>query len=173
MTLKLAGRYSSISEISSPSFFRAPPQSEQLSSLGRCVWTSRGRWSGSDRRFLEAGERSNTAGSAGSSGASSARLASSSSSLSSSDLPLDLLRAAPELHAPQLGDQQLQMLDLALVGDQLRVLQTDHRLQGCGIESVQIGQQKRHLAHARSMPHCWVLSMHKRCVNTEGSRMKT
>src|SRR5260370_9318745 len=46
--------------------------------------TSRGRWSGSDRRFLEAGERSNIAGSAGSSDASSARLASSSSSLSSS-----------------------------------------------------------------------------------------
>jgi hypothetical protein len=49
------------------------------------------------------------------------------------------------------------MLHLALMGDQLRVLQTDHRLQGCGIESVQIGQQKRHLANARSMPHCWVL----------------
>src|SRR5260370_26464727 len=42
------------------------------------------QWSGSERRFLEAGERSNTAGSAASSGASSARLASSSSSLSSS-----------------------------------------------------------------------------------------
>src|SRR6266478_6065171 len=162
MTLKLAGRYSSISEISSPSFFRAPPQSEQFSSLGRWVWTSRGRWSGSERRFLEAGERSNTAGSAGSSGTSSARLASSSSSLSSS---CSSCRSTFSELRP--------MLDLALVGDQLRVLQTDHRLQGCGIESVQIGQQKRDLAHARSMPHCWVLSMHKRCVNTEESRMKT
>ncbi len=89
------------------------------------------------------------------------------------NLPLDLLRAAPELHAPQLGDEQFQMLDLALVGDQLRVLQTDHRLQGCGIESIQIGQQERHLAHARSMPRSWVSVMHKRCVNTEQSRTKT
>src|SRR5260370_17168100 len=89
------------------------------------------------------------------------------------DLPLDLLRAAPELHAPQLGDQQLQMLDLALVGDQLRGLQTDHRLQGCGIQSVQIGQQKRHLAHARSMPHCWALSMPKTRPHTPESPMKT
>ena len=30
------------------------------------------------------------------------------------DLPLDLLRAASELHALQLGDEQRQMLDLVL-----------------------------------------------------------
>src|SRR5450755_1131083 len=35
------------------------------------------------------------------------------------DLPLDLLRAAPELHALQLGDEQRQMLDLMLMREQL------------------------------------------------------
>ena len=30
------------------------------------------------------------------------------------DLPLDLLRPAPELHALQLGDEQFQVLDLVI-----------------------------------------------------------
>ncbi len=37
------------------------------------------------------------------------------------DLPLQLLRLAAKLHAPQLGDQQFQMLDLAPVREQLFV----------------------------------------------------
>ena len=38
------------------------------------------------------------------------------------NLPLQLLRLASKLHAPQLGDQQLQMLDLALMREQLIML---------------------------------------------------
>jgi hypothetical protein len=51
ITLKLAGMYSSISETSSPSFDSPPPHAEQASSAGICVWVSRGRCSGSGRRF--------------------------------------------------------------------------------------------------------------------------
>ena len=54
------------------------------------------------------------------------------------DLPFHLLRAASELHASQLRDQQLHPLDLAPVREQLGVLRTDHRLQRCGIEKLQI-----------------------------------
>ncbi len=38
------------------------------------------------------------------------------------DLPVQLLRPAPELHPPQLGNQQLQALDLGLPARQLFVL---------------------------------------------------
>jgi len=38
------------------------------------------------------------------------------------DLPGHLLRPTPELHSPQLGDQQLQVLDLRVARDQLLVL---------------------------------------------------
>jgi len=34
------------------------------------------------------------------------------------DLPLQLLRLAPELHSPQLAQQQLQMFNLALARNQ-------------------------------------------------------
>ena len=37
------------------------------------------------------------------------------------NLPFQLLRLASKLHAPQLGDQQLQVLDLALMREQLFV----------------------------------------------------
>jgi len=33
------------------------------------------------------------------------------------NLPLQLLRLTPELHALQLGDQQLQMFDLSFAGE--------------------------------------------------------
>jgi hypothetical protein len=54
------------------------------------------------------------------------------------DLPLPLFRASPELHPPQLGDQQLQAFDLRLspcqlflLGVQLRTLCLDFcRLHG-------------------------------------------
>ena len=75
-------------------------------------------------------------------------------------LSLDLLRTSPELHASQLGDQQFQMFDLGLVGDQLCMLQTDHRLQRCGVESLQI-RQERLLTHARSMPCPWGMKVRK------------
>jgi len=52
------------------------------------------------------------------------------------DLPVQLLRFAPELHSPQLGDQQLQPLDLLVprgklfvLGKNLRVLCDDQSLQ--------------------------------------------
>jgi hypothetical protein len=38
------------------------------------------------------------------------------------DLPFQLLRPAPELHPPQLGNQQLQPFDLGLTARQLFVL---------------------------------------------------
>ena len=41
------------------------------------------------------------------------------------DLPGQLLRLAPELHPPQLGDQQLQMLDLRIARSQPLALQRD------------------------------------------------
>ena len=41
------------------------------------------------------------------------------------DLAIHLLRLAPELHAAQLGDQQLQMLDLGVARGQLLVLRMD------------------------------------------------
>src|SRR5664280_2791551 len=44
-----------------------------------------------------------------------ARLQLFQSQLQLLDLPIQFLRLAPKLHAPQLGNQQLQMLDLALV----------------------------------------------------------
>lgn len=83
------------------------------------------------------------------------------------DLALDLLGTAPELHPPQLRDQQLQMFDLTLMGEPLRVLRIDHRLQCRGIERIQIGQQKRHLAHARSMTRSRASWMHKASMKTE------
>jgi hypothetical protein len=42
------------------------------------------------------------------------------------DLALDLLRAATELHPPQLGDQQLKMLDLTPVRPQPRTAAGPH-----------------------------------------------
>ena len=69
------------------------------------------------------------------------------------DLALDLLRLAPELHASQLGDEQLQMLDLMrAMREQLLVLCDDHRPQRVGIQRVQIRQRCASGNHGRSMP---------------------
>jgi hypothetical protein len=75
------------------------------------------------------------------------------------DLPLQLLRLAPKLHAPQLGDEQLQMLDLTfareqplLRSDQLIMLRQDQRLQSSGIEKIQVGERRKRGSHRRSMP---------------------
>jgi hypothetical protein len=62
------------------------------------------------------------------------------------DLPGDLLRAAAELHAPQLGQQQLEVLDLGFPrqqtlvnGQALIVFGEEQFQQGFPVESVQIG----------------------------------
>ena len=56
------------------------------------------------------------------------------------DLPVQLLRLAPELHAPQLGDQQFQSVDLFVsrgqllfFGNKLFVLRDDQRFQSFGV----------------------------------------
>src|SRR5271157_5174872 len=79
------------------------------------------------------------------------------------DLPFQLLRLPPKLHAPQLGDEQLQMLDLTfareqplLRGDQLIMLRQDQRLQSSGIEKIQVGEGCRRGSHRRSMPSTWL-----------------
>src|SRR5271157_1728483 len=68
------------------------------------------------------------------------------------DLPLQLLRLATELHAPQLGNQQLQMFDLTLMGEQLLMLRNDQRLQSRWIQQLQVRQCYRRSSHRRSMP---------------------
>ena len=50
------------------------------------------------------------------------------------DLTIQLLRLTPELHPPQLGDQQLQMLDLVVTRQQLFVLGQDQCFQCSGIK---------------------------------------
>ena len=74
------------------------------------------------------------------------------------DLPLQLLRLATELHAPQLGDQQLQMLDLALVREQLFMLAISSSADlkqpssPAASSSIQIRQHAVRGSHTRSMP---------------------
>jgi hypothetical protein len=51
------------------------------------------------------------------------------------DLPRDLLRAATELHAPQLGQQQLEVLDLGFARQQTLV--NGHPLVVLGQEQLQ------------------------------------
>jgi len=59
------------------------------------------------------------------------------------DLPLQLLRLPPKLHPMQLGQQQLEMLDLAIPRDQLLVLCQDQRSQRICGKSVEIGERHR------------------------------
>ena len=61
------------------------------------------------------------------------------------DLPVQLLGAPSELHPPQLQDQQLQIVNLGLVGRECGVLFNDdgvflddERLQRFSIECIQI-----------------------------------
>src|SRR5271167_101374 len=87
------------------------------------------------------------------------------------DLPIQFLRLTPKLHAPQLGDQQLQMLDLALVGEQLLMLRKDQRLQSSLIQQVQVGKDGVRSNHIRSMPStllCEYSAAHKNCANRTG-----
>ena len=124
-----AGTYSSISETSSPSLRNSPPQSGQADSFGSCVlrltWQMIGqrppcwfRWSIGRRRGCWRRLSLRLAC------ASRPEFACSSSSRNSSCsiCRVQLLRLASKLHALQLGDQQLQMLDLALAREQLLVL---------------------------------------------------
>jgi hypothetical protein len=48
------------------------------------------------------------------------------------DLPLQFLRLASKLHPLQLGDQQLQVGNLILAGEQLVVLRSNQRSQRIG-----------------------------------------
>ena len=59
------------------------------------------------------------------------------------DLTVQLLRLTPELHPPQLGDQQLQVLDLVVARQQLFVLGQDQCFQCGGIKLIQIGESAR------------------------------
>src|SRR6185437_8893968 len=82
------------------------------------------------------------------------------------DLPLHPLRFTPELHPPQLGDQQLQLLDLCLARSELfifrlklhtleknlLVLGENEGSQCGGIERVQIRKSRAQCHRARSMP---------------------
>ena len=67
------------------------------------------------------------------------------------------LRLTPKLHALQLGQQQLQMLNLALPRDQLLVLCQDQRSQRICGKSVEIGQyataDMRGVSHERARFH--------------------
>jgi hypothetical protein len=69
------------------------------------------------------------------------------SSSRSSDLPLQFLRLPPELHPPQLAQQQLPMFDLGLARLQPRVrrdvflvFRYQHRLQPFPIQRAQVGK---------------------------------
>jgi hypothetical protein len=68
------------------------------------------------------------------------------------DLALDLFRPAPKLHAAELGDQQLQMFDLALSRHQFNMLRQDQCLQRLRLQRVKIRQRDRRGNHVRSMP---------------------
>ena len=115
ITLKLAGTYSSISATSSPIRFIAPPQSGQVHA-GACSTVSRGRRSGNGRRVGRSRCCGLAAASSGAFASRVARLASSSSTRSSSwpIFAIELLRGATELQAPQLGDEELEVLDLVV-----------------------------------------------------------
>src|ERR1035441_2836954 len=89
------------------------------------------------------------------------------------DLPIQFLRLSPKLHAPQLGNQQLQMLDLALVGEQLLMLRKDQRLQSSLIQQIQVGKDGLGSSHIRSMPStllCEYSAAHKKlCKSHRGN----
>jgi hypothetical protein len=65
------------------------------------------------------------------------------------NLTISLLRLAPELHPPQLGDQQLQMLDLVVARQQLFVLGQDQCFQCRGIKLMEIGESAMSGNHHR------------------------
>jgi hypothetical protein len=56
------------------------------------------------------------------------------------DLLRDLLRLASELHALELGNEQLQMLELTIAREQLLMLSKDNRSQCINVKRVQIRQ---------------------------------
>ena len=129
ITLNRAGTYSSISETSSPRCFSSPPQSGHAVCFGGYVRISRGRCSGSGRRagFAVAFTAETGAADVCEATAFSACVASSSSSRSSS---CSIWRSSfsdlrPNCMPPQLGDQQLQVLDLVVAGQQLFMLREE------------------------------------------------
>ena len=65
------------------------------------------------------------------------------------DLTIQLLRLTPELHPPQLGDQQLQMLDLVVARQQLFVLRQDQCFQCSEIQLIEIGESVMRGNHCR------------------------
>jgi GTPase Era involved in 16S rRNA processing len=68
------------------------------------------------------------------------------------DLPFDLLRLAPELHAAQFRDQQHQVLDLMITREQLLVCCQQQLPQRVRIQRVQIRQRYAHGSHENSVP---------------------
>lgn len=81
------------------------------------------------------------------------------------DFALQLFRFAPELHAPQSGQQQLQVLDFVVArlqlfplrGEQLVfreelfVLRQNQRAEGSSIELIQIRENARRDGHCREV----------------------
>src|SRR6185503_7860833 len=63
------------------------------------------------------------------------------------DMAIQLFRARAELHSPQFGDQQFQVLDLGPAGDDELLLTADQGLQSSEIERVQIGQNILRFRH--------------------------
>ena len=55
------------------------------------------------------------------------------------DLPIQLFRGTAELHAAQLGDQQLQLLDLTVARHDQFMLRDDQGFQFGGIQAFEIG----------------------------------
>jgi hypothetical protein len=91
------------------------------------------------------------------------------------DLTLQLFRLASELHAPQLGDQQLQVLDFAVAGGRLRVfgeelfglreklfvLDENQRLRRFVIECVEVRKCRAQRHRARRMPEIFLCAREK------------
>jgi hypothetical protein len=61
------------------------------------------------------------------------------------DLAMKLLRFTPEVHAPQLGDDQLQMFDLCVEA-------CHQRLHRRSIQHVYIGRRRARIKHDLNMP---------------------
>src|SRR5579859_604889 len=101
------------------------------------------------------------------------------------DLAVQLLRFAPELPPPQLGDQQLQVLDSVVARGQLRalgkeffglrekllVLEEDQRLQRFGIQGLKIRKRRAQGHRARSMPETF-LRARKKHTKKQNQRRK-
>ena len=137
ITLKRAGTYSSTSETSSPSGRSVPPQSGQASCFGAMVSISRGSSAGkrTARGFLRAfsidGDGRQLRGKR--LGRGLVRFEIFEPQFQLLDVGVQLLRPLAEVHALELEDEQIQVLDLGLFGEHERFERLD-------VERVEIGQ---------------------------------